>query len=239
MSMGDRTSQSSTLKMLENRLEELSGRLGFYFSVVDMEQLYQRFDSSQNEHWKVLSDQESDYYDNLRLGKHKVQWLSGRYAVKAALLKYKLEHNLLLDFHCIDVLKGRDSAPYILQYPWMACSISHSSPYCMGVVSEKKIGVDIERVFHPEAALIRCFYSEGEKDALAACGSEEEYAAKAMIFWTRKEAVSKLLGLGMKMNFRELDTVQNQLSYAPDCSEEIRLHSFVCRDFCVSLAIGG
>jgi phosphopantetheinyl transferase len=58
-----------------------------------------------------------------------------------------------------------------------------------------------------------------------------------MSFWTRKEAVSKLLGLGMKMNFKELDTAEEkiQLSLLPD--KDIILASIDSGNYCLSLAV--
>ena len=58
----------------------------------------------------VLSEKELEYLDTLKNVKNRIQWISGRYAVKTALFKYKLDRGALMDLSCIDVLKEKDSS---------------------------------------------------------------------------------------------------------------------------------
>ncbi len=224
------------LYRLKAGLEALSGRYRFEYEIVNMNEIELKL-KEEDDVLKILSESEFKHYSSLKLPKNRIQWLAGRYAVKSALFKYKLGGKSLMNLNCIDVLKGYNSAPYIMQYPGIVCSISHSSPYCVGVVSDKRIGIDIEKVAIPEDSLIRYFYSKNEKDVLKNCKDKGEYSIRAMSFWTRKEAVSKLLGLGMKMNFKELDTAEEkiQLSLLPD--KDIVLASIDSGNYCLSLAV--
>ncbi|MFP4017196.1 MAG: 4'-phosphopantetheinyl transferase family protein, partial [Halanaerobiales bacterium] len=137
----------------------------------------------------------------------------------------------------IDILKGQDSAPYILQYNDINCSITHSYPFCIGVVSDKKIGIDIERIIPLRKSVIHYFYSEGEKGIIENCKSEDEYARKSISFWTRKEAVSKVLRLGMNMNFRELDTAEDTVYFHYLKNGVINISTFHSNAFCLSIAV--
>ncbi|OPZ94983.1 MAG: 4'-phosphopantetheinyl transferase [Firmicutes bacterium ADurb.Bin419] len=216
--------------MINNSLEILSGLLGFEFCVTDMSKLGEKDLNLLS----VLSEKETEHLGTLRNEKNRIQWMAGRYAVKSALFKYKMQKGVFFDLKCIDVLKGADSAPYILQYPDLCVSITHSYPYCIGLVSEKKTGIDLERINEPNDALIRHFYCEGEQRILAKMRGTERYKEQAITFWTRKEAVSKLLKLGMQMDFKKLDTSSDRLVVD---NHRIILNSSVCADFCVSIAV--
>ncbi|WP_010249999.1 4'-phosphopantetheinyl transferase family protein [Acetivibrio cellulolyticus] len=215
---------------INDSLESISELYGFEFSVVDMSKLREKDLNLLS----VLSEKEIEHLDGVKIEKNKIQWIAGRYAVKSALFKYKLERAVLMDLSCIDVLKGSNSAPYILQYPDLCVSITHSFPYCVGIVSGRRIGVDIDQINEPQESLIRYFYCDAEKVILDSFKGTDEFACQAMIYWTRKEAASKLLQLGMQMDFKNLDTSGDR-TIIDKCN--IRFESFICREFCVSIAV--
>lgn len=223
------------LYRLKEGLEALAGRYRFEYEIVNMNEIELRLQEG-DDLLRVLSESEYNYFMNLKLQKNRIQWLAGRYAVKSALFKYKLGGKSLMNLSCIDVLKGQNSAPYIMQYPAIVCSISHSSPFCVGVVSEHSIGIDIEKVIIPEDSLIRYFYSKNEKEKLMNCKDSKEYSIRAMSFWTRKEAVSKLLRLGMQMDFKELDTADERIQLSLH-DRDIILASIDSGNYCLSLAV--
>ena len=56
-------------------------------------------------------------------------------------------------------------------------------------------------------------------------------------FWTRKEAISKYVQLGAKLNFKKIDTVAD-IFYNDIISEnEIRLLSEQFNNYCMTIAI--
>jgi phosphopantetheinyl transferase len=224
------------LGRLNAGLEVLAGRYKFEFELVNMDEIEHRLEKDDG-FISVFSESELNYLHSLKLGKNRIQWLAGRYAVKSALFKYKLGSRSILNLNCIDVLKGQDSASCIAQYPGICCSISHSFPYCVGMVSDRRAGVDLERIFHPNDSLVRFYYSKLEQEALISCKDKDEYSKKAMVFWTRKEALSKYFGLGMKMNFKELDTTDGFIQSDLLPGKNICLVSIESDTFCLSLAV--
>lgn len=228
----------TTVSLIENYIQVLSNYFELYSCIVDMREIGRLYRAKDESLFSILSDAELEFLKELKSPKNRLQWIAGRYAVKSAFFKYKLERQSLLDLRCVDILRGADSAPYLLQYPHVNISITHSFPYCIGVVCEKKVGIDIEKIFQPEDSLIRYFYSNKEQELLMDFKDHNEYSIKSVVYWTRKEAVSKLLGLGMKMNFKELDTTSDELYLNSLYSGPIKLSSFICNDFCVSLAVG-
>lgn len=228
---------NDTGQLIHNHLVGLTNRFKLEFDVVDMRDIENRFPLNGHELLTMLSGAELQYLKNLTLHKHKIQWISGRYAIKSALFKYKSGNRRMINPNCIDVLKGADSAPYLLQYPGLHISITHSYPYCIGVIAETRIGIDIEAVFDPPGCLINYFYSDKEREHLRNQRESKARSIQAMIFWTRKEAVSKLLGLGMKMDFKGLDTIEEQLIISGLPGGVIQLISCTCNDFCLSTAV--
>ena len=159
----------------------------------------------------------------------------GKICGKISVFKYKLREQSLINPNCLDVLKGADSAPFILQYPDLCVSITHSFPYCIGMVWDRAVGIDMEKVFFPEKALIKHFFSHREEEFLKGIENSGEYSVKSTILWTRKEALSKLFRLGMKMDFKKLDTLEDTIIF-PE-KNNVRLLSFVCNNYCISLAL--
>jgi len=224
----DRVGFGNTEYMIKDSLDSLSGIYKFEFCFVNMIDVERRLDAKDFSLLSVLSEKETEHLENLRIKKNKVQWVAGRYAVKSALFKYKLA-----DPSCVDVLKGEDSAPYIVQYPDLCVSITHSSPYCIGIVAKNKIGVDLETIREPKESLIKHFYSSSEMDALERYKGTEEYSRKSMMYWTRKEAASKLVKMGMSLDFNELDT-SNDMVWVNN--QGIYFKTIMCNEFCVSIA---
>lgn len=223
-----------TKHLFELNMESIKKHIDLSYALADMSKMHERLQLGESRCLSLLSEKEAGYLESFKSYKKKLQWLCGRYAVKKALFKYKVSKKCIVDLNCIDVLKGADSAPYIHQYPNINVSITHSFPYCIGVVSEKRIGVDVERIFLVENSLIKFFFSRREKDVLFGISNPNERNVQAIKYWTRKEAVSKFLRLGMKMNFKELDTVDDVLEAG---DYKIKLFSFICDDCCLSLAI--
>lgn len=81
-------------------------------------------------------------------------------------------------------------------------SISHSGDFAAVAISNHKVGIDIQqqREMKSQERMMQMCYSEEEK------GSGESF----FYHWTRKEAYSKMLGLGMQLDFKTIDTMQSE-----------------------------
>lgn len=80
-------------------------------------------------------------------------------------------------------------------------NVSHSGDFAAVAVSNHKIGIDIQQQ--------RDMKSEEKMKRL--CYNEKELNSKESFFyhWTRKEAYSKMMGLGMQMEFQSIETLDN------------------------------
>ncbi len=227
-----------TNRLLEQFLNQSSQTFTFDYAIVDMRKMLRLLPHDRPELASILSPPELERLEQFAMPKKKLQWLSGRYAVKSALFKYKIARGRFLNLNCIDLLNRENSAPYLVQFPNLQTSITHSYPYCIGVVSERPIGIDLEKVIVLSDSLIRQFFHPNEIQNLGETNADD-YHPRAITYWTRKEAVSKLLKLGLKMDFKQTDTANDFLIYNEKRASWIKLKSYQINDYCFSLAIGG
>jgi Phosphopantetheinyl transferase len=235
--MVDPMDNDKTYRLLDQYLNTISQNSAFHYRVVDMRKMLRLLHQNKPEISRILSLLELKQLEKLTMAKKKIQWLSGRYAIKSALFKYKALQGRLMDLGCIDIMNGINSAPYIVQFPEIRISITHSYPYCIGVVSDYPIGVDLEKVITIRASLIDYYFHPSEIKHLTNETNTGENNKLAITYWTRKEAVSKLLRLGMKMDFRQIDTANDRLEIDQNNDLGIKLKSFLVSDYCFSIAL--
>jgi 4'-phosphopantetheinyl transferase len=228
-----------TYEQIRQSLAEASEEFAFAYAVVDMREMmpYIHGDGDGSIPGSVLSFVEKERFDKYTLPKKKLQWLAGRFAVKTALMKYQGRCGGDLAMTAVDVLNDENSAPYMVQFPDIRVSITHSFPYCIGLVANHRIGIDLEKMMTPRKAMFDLFFHSNEIQSLPEDTDTDEYKAQVMIYWTRKEALSKLLGLGMKMGFKRMDTTGDRLVLPDYGGLRVRMKSSICRDFCCSIAV--
>lgn len=223
--------------LLEQFLNESSRKIGFDYAVVDMRRFFRLLSHDRTELSSILSLSELERFEEFAMPKKKLQWLAGRYAVKAALLNdIRLRENFP-DLNRIDVLSSENSVPYLLQFPALRISITHSFPYCIGVVFNGAVGVDLEKVVKLSGALIDQYFHPNEINNLTEYEGTADYHGQAILYWTRKEAVSKLLKLGLKMDFKQIDTTSDSIFCKEYCGSRIFLKSARLYNYCISLAV--
>lgn len=107
-------------------------------------------------------------------------------------------------------------------------SISHSGEYVICVLSDRRVGVDIENK-------LRSVFSEGKEEQLSKIAKkcltlgeqihfetcEEDKKADVLLqYWTRKESYSKAIGKGLGIDFRTIDTKKMDDLYWSDWLEK-------------------
>lgn len=82
-------------------------------------------------------------------------------------------------------------------------SISHSNGRCAVCVSEKEIGIDIEKIAYRDFdKIVRKIFGEKEREYYGNNKSPQVFYE----IWTRKEAYSKISGEGIREIMRATDT---------------------------------
>ena len=159
----------------------------------------------------VLSDAEFERYAALRLPKQPVERLAGRIAAKQAIAR-RVD---VQDDDCLkgwSVLNDEARAPYLSEFPQWTISISHSGDFAAAVLSERPIGIDLEKICGHPPALAAFFCNEKEQALLAELsGDPLEWNRLLTRFWTRKESAAKFYRVGGKLSFRNIDAAQDDL----------------------------
>jgi 4'-phosphopantetheinyl transferase len=108
-----------------------------------------------------------------------------------------------------EVKLGTDDrgAPFVVAQPELCVSISHADGLIACALSLRRVGVDVERLDRSEAdrdfAGRTC--TSGELASFNAVGWDASTRATLVRFWTRKEAVAKVLGTGFAVDPRDID----------------------------------
>jgi len=82
----------------------------------------------------------------------------------------------------------------------VSVSISHCAGYAAAalVASPARVGVDIETMISAPHTIVGEYFTESEQ-TLCAREGEREFAVRATLVWTLKEAALKVLGVGLRL----------------------------------------
>jgi 4'-phosphopantetheinyl transferase len=107
-------------------------------------------------------------------------------------------------------------------------SITHSGDYAMCVISDRRVGVDIENRFRNifsehgnekmDKVAKKCLTAGELKEYVSA--EEEKKADVLLSYWTKKESYSKAMGKGLALNFATIDTQELNAFYWSDWLKE-------------------
>jgi phosphopantetheinyl transferase len=161
---------------------------------------------AQGQAWPdLLSPREEKLLAGLGHVPRRRKWLMGRAAAKR-LVRTMLGEGQVPEKK-ISVLNQPSGEPFVLiegkggwDYP---ISISHRSEVGMAAVPldrTARIGADLETIEPRDPALVRQFYTDGEAQIVEAAGPDRDEVVSRI--WSAKEAVLKLLGLGLRIDTR-------------------------------------
>ncbi|WP_033295776.1 4'-phosphopantetheinyl transferase family protein [Amycolatopsis jejuensis] len=156
-------------------------------------------------HLKLLDEPERGRYDAYRLEIDRRRFLTGRVLAKT-LVAERLggtAESVRFDATCADCGKphGRPRVPGAN----LVLSISHSGNL-IGVAATDgvPVGLDVETANRKaDASLVDYALSPPEREAVAGL-SDDERAAAFFVYWTRKEAVMKATGKGLKIPLQSI-----------------------------------
>jgi phosphopantetheinyl transferase len=161
---------------------------------------------------KYLHPQERKYYETLKFEKRIKSYLLGRYVAKLAVGAFTGEEKL----ESILIQQG------ILNQPIVTCpsqqniqvSITHSDDFGAAVAFSEAypIGIDLERISLNKTDILENQITETEKELIGQLVKTKLYSYEALLtlFWTAKEALSKVLKTGLLTPFTiyEIDKLE-------------------------------
>jgi len=155
-----------------------------------------------------LSAREQEIFAGFTFPRRRRKWLLGRVAAKR--LVREMWHGPELPDEGITILNRPSGEPFVIvegqgewEYP---ISISHRSEVGMAAAPLERgarIGADVEIVEPRELALVGQFFTEREAESVAAAGANRDEILTRI--WSAKEAVLKLLGIGLRADTRGIE----------------------------------
>jgi phosphopantetheinyl transferase len=153
----------------------------------------------------LLSPREEKILGGLGIVPRRRKWLLGRIAAKRLVRQVSGEPELADDR--ISVLNQPSGEPFVLiegRGGWpLPISLSHRSEVGLAAVPMRpyvRIGADLETVEPRDPALIRQFFTDDEAALVEASAGDQDLAMARI--WSAKEAVLKLVGLGLRIDTR-------------------------------------
>lgn len=172
---------------------------------------------------KFLHPTELKFLATMQYPRRQISYLRGRYAAKLAL--QRLEPHL--ELWSIGIQNGVFGFPYIC--PALAInnqiSISHNdiSAFAIAFDQSHPMGVDVEQISSDRVETIRSQMLANELD-LALNGMADESIALT-IFWTAKEALSKIIKCGLWIDYKLLEINVFEINY----NTLVKNNSYVCK----------
>lgn len=134
----------------------------------------------------------------------KFKHLSGRFN---CLKSYEMLHQLLLEHYGIPLDEdlrldiGEHGKPSLHDHPDIHFNLSHC-PHAVAVaVDDTPVGIDVERFILPKPSLLRYTMNDSEVEAVETAVHPDEAFAR---LWTRKEALFKYYGTGIRDTLRDI-----------------------------------
>ena len=78
-------------------------------------------------------------------------------------------------------------------------NMSHSGDYVVLAISDRAVGIDIERIRHNKLSVAKRFFCEEEYEDILNAGDEHDRELRFLEYWTMKEAYVKYLGKGLSV----------------------------------------
>lgn len=102
--------------------------------------------------------------------------------------------------------------PYLLFFPDCHFNISHTRNRILLAISSKPVGIDIERLSTVPTDVMKFIFHKNEIDYVLSASSETEKKLRFYTIWTRKEALTKCLGIGLTNNPASYNTLLKEYS---------------------------
>ena len=156
----------------------------------------------------------------------RAKWMKIRRAMSRKAAYRFLLREILKAFPVLEkeFVKDALGKPYLPGHPEILFNLSHSkNGYAAIVVSDSAeasaVGIDIEARFPYRDPLARKICSESESRLIREAPSEAEKKRLLNLFWSRKEAILKCEGTGIRQDLRLVDTIR--LSRSCELREEM------------------
>ncbi len=175
------------------------GSISLMLSSAELKQ----FDPALLARYCLSADEMLSYKELERFPQRQRQWLYGRVAAKDAVRLWvaKRQQGEMSHPAAFAIASDERGRPFVKPAPgWGSApsvSISHCEERAIAVAHEHDIGVDIERIATRDVGVVEAFASAKEREMIARFPVQERDAWLTRL-WCAKEALGKLLGVGLE-----------------------------------------
>lgn len=166
-----------------------------------------------NNFYNKIPKLKKDKIDKYKNYDTKVRSIVGEILLKNLLLKSNIPYNSL-DYYINEYDK-----PYLKNYN-IFFNISHSFDYVITTISDKEIGIDIEKIRKTPLNIINQFATEKEKEYILSSNNNIE--ERIFKIYTLKEAYFKMLGTDLNHILEAEFTIKNDKIYCNDEKVKVR-----------------
>lgn len=170
-----------------------------FFTAVDLED----YSIILKNKFQILHPNETAYFQTLKYEKRQISYLVGRYACKTVLSYYLNERNLT----AIEIVQGIFGHPIVRyltrEMPGISLSHDNFSAVAIAFPDTQPMALDIETADKSKVEIIKSQLT-AEEISFTLSGLLQEYLL-CTLFWTAKEALSKLIKCGLNINFTLLE----------------------------------
>ncbi|MFN2358122.1 MAG: 4'-phosphopantetheinyl transferase superfamily protein [Desulfotignum sp.] len=180
-----------------------------------------------------LSDEEMIQVNRFKALKKQVEWVCGRFALKT-LARDVLDLDLPLEK--IRIAYREKGAPYLVRFPQVSISLSHSSNYTAAAISLDTgigVGIDVEKIGDiPDAGFMKIAFTRDEISHMPA------NASAIFANWTLKEAFLKYLGLGFNESLHKVAVINRDIFYRGEKQAVTTRVDFMENQYAMGLVYG-
>lgn len=150
-----------------------------------------------------------DYKRRETLGRIKNRKVYLHSLVGEWMIRQKTTEKTGLDSKRLVIERNEYGKPYFLNFPEIHFNISHSGNWVLGILSNRKCGIDVEQMKETHMDIARRFFANDEYQMLL----QEKGEKQRRLFyelWTLKESYVKYEGTGMTLPFHQFCVERNE-----------------------------
>lgn len=175
-------------------------------------------EKKQNEFFSFLDkEKRAEYLSSSNENRKKSILLSQGFA------KEKIAEEFSLDKKDIIFSVTQAGKPYCKSHRDIYFSLSHSGNFLALAISDRDVGIDIEKIRNAKESLVSRVCCDNEKKMIF---SDEYPDKKFTEIWTRKEAYLKALGTGIDRELTSIDTTDENLKFTTQITDDFIVSVF-------------
>ncbi len=116
--------------------------------------------------------------------------------------------HLGIDGSMLKIIRNQYGKPFLEDHPDIHFNLSHTAGAIVCAVSDRPVGIDIEKKRKVNARVINRFFTENERAFILAGDNDQD--ARFTKIWTMKEAYAKHTGKGLHQPFDSFDVLNMQ-----------------------------